>query len=392
MSIVIESYRKAVSRFCDIASNVPDPRKKRGVRHKIDVVLTIFVLALLCDQNDFVRVEDWAKSEYETLSQVMDLQHGIPSHDTFMRVVGALPVQSIESLFIQWITACYPSFSDFLSIDGKTVNGTVKTKDWETDQKEAQRNRVHVVSVFDSKAFQVVRQAVMGDKGGELSSALELLAGLDLHGKMVTGDAGFCQTTLASQIVKQGGDFCLQVKGNQPSLQKSVITCFKQALPEDIQTCVDDKGGHGRIERREYRVMSSELPFYLHDHWSYIRCLVEVQSHVMQKSTGKETASTRYYVSSKPMTAFEASEIVRGHWHIEAGLHAVLDGTFCEDACKSRQKRHAQNLVIFRHLVCGILRSHEDKKVRTVSMKRTHCRNDLEYRVDVLSHGLGLAA
>lgn len=84
----------------------------------------------------------------------------------------------------------------------------------------------------------------------------------------MTGDAGFCQTALANQIVKQGGDFCLQVKGNQPSLQKSVIACFEHALPKDLQTYVDDKGGHGRTERREYHVMSSELPFYLHDNWT----------------------------------------------------------------------------------------------------------------------------
>ena len=92
------------------------------------------------------------------------------------------------------------------------------------------------------------------------------------------------------------------------------------------------------------------------------------------------------------MTAREASEIVRGHWRIEAGLHAVLDGTFGEDDCKSRQKRHAQNLVIFRHLVCGILRKHKDKKVRTVSMKRTYCRNEIEYRVDVLNQAFLIAA
>ena len=121
MSVVIESYRKAITKLCEPASTVPDPRQKRGVRHKIDVILVIFVIALLCDQNDFVRIEDWAKSEYETLSQIIKLPHGIPSHDTFMRVVGLLPVESIESLFIQWITACYQRFSDFLSIDGKTV-------------------------------------------------------------------------------------------------------------------------------------------------------------------------------------------------------------------------------------------------------------------------------
>lgn len=384
MSALIESYRRAVGKLLVLASNVPDPRKRRGVRHKLDIVLTIFVLALLCDQNDFVRVEDWAKSEFETLKQIMPLPHGIPSHDTFMRVIGLLPVEAIESLFVAWICECYPSFSNHLAVDGKTVSGTLRTADWETDFKEAQKNRVHVVSVFDCNAFQVVRQQIMPDKGGELHSAMDMLVGLELHGKVVTGDAGFCNATFADQIVRQGGDFCLQVKDNQRLLKQSIITEFDRALPEEVQTYVDDKGGHGRIERREYRVLSDELPFYLHDNWPHIRCLIEVHSYVKQKSTGKETNNTRYYISSKQMTAQEASSIVRKHWYIEAGLHAVLDGTFNEDACKSKQKRHAQNLVIFRHLVCGILRKHVDTKRVTVSMKRTHCRNDLKYRVDVL--------
>lgn len=392
MSDLIQSYKCAVEKLLSLARNVPDPRKRRGVRHSIDIVLTIFVLALLCDQNDFLRVEDWAKSEFETLKQIMPLPHGIPSHDTFMRVIGLLPVESIESLFVEWICECYPSISNHLAVDGKTVSGTLRTADLETDFKEAQKNRVHVVSVFDCNAFQVVRQQIMPDKGGELLSASEMLCGLELHGKMVTGDAGFCNATFANQIVKQGGDFCLQVKGNQPSLQKSVIAQFERALPDSVQTYVDDKGGHSRIEKREYRVLTDELPFYLHDSWPHIRCMIEVHSYVKQKSTGKETNNTRYYVSSKPMTAQEASEIVREHWRIEAGLHAVLDGTFNEDACKSRQKRHAQNLVIFRHLVCGILRRHVDTKRMTVSMKRTHCRNSLEYRVDVLNQAFQMVA
>ena len=392
MSALIDSYKTAVEKLLHLARNVPDPRKRRGMRHKLDIVLTIFVLALLCDQNDFLRVEDWAKSEFETLSQVMDLPHGIPSHDTFMRVIGLLPVESIESLFVAWICECYPSFSNHLAVDGKTVSGTLRTADWETDFKEAPKNRVNVVSVFDCNAFQVVRQQIMPDKGGEILSAKEMLTGLELHGKMITGDAGFCNVAFANQIVKQGGDFCLQVKGNQPSLQKSVIAQFDRALPDEVQTYVDDKGGHGRIERREYRVLTDELPFYLHDSWSHIRCLIEVHSCVKQKSTGKETTNTRYYILSKQMTAQEASSFVRNHWHIEAGLHAVLDGTFNEDACKSRQKIHAQNLVIFRHLVSGILRKHEDKNRMTVSMKRTHCRNSLEYRVGVLNQAFSMAA
>jgi predicted transposase YbfD/YdcC len=209
---------------------------------------------------------------------------------------------------------------------------------------------------------------------------------------MVTGDAGFCHTSIANQIVQQGGDFCFEVKDNQRLLKQSIMTEFDHATHDMLMGFVDDRGGQGRIERREYRVLSSELPYYLHQNWSYIRCLIEVQSYQKQKSTGKEMNNTRYYVSNRPMIAQEASETVRGHWRIETALHAVLDGTFAEDACRSRKKRHAQNLVIFRHLVCGILRKHEDKKRMTVSMKRTHCRNDLEYRVNVLNQAFQMVA
>ena len=191
MSYLIDSYKQNVSILLCLASTVPDTRDKRGVRHKIDIILTIFVLALLCDQNDFVRIEDWAKSENEMLKQIMDLPHGIPSHDTFMRVIGALSVESIESLFIQWINVCYPVFSNRLAIDGKTVNGTVRVKDWETNSKEAQKNRVHVVSIFDSEAFQVVRQSIMADKGGEVKSAMDMLAGLDLKIRSLQAMRGF---------------------------------------------------------------------------------------------------------------------------------------------------------------------------------------------------------
>lgn len=63
MSYLIDSYKQNVSVLLALASTVPDTRDNRGVRQKIDIILTIFVLALLCDQNDFVRIEDWAKIE-----------------------------------------------------------------------------------------------------------------------------------------------------------------------------------------------------------------------------------------------------------------------------------------------------------------------------------------
>lgn len=73
MSDLLHVYKCSVENLLALASNVPDHLKRRGVRPELDTVLTILVLAMRWDQNDFLRVED--------------LPQWIQSHDTFMRCV-----------------------------------------------------------------------------------------------------------------------------------------------------------------------------------------------------------------------------------------------------------------------------------------------------------------
>ena len=56
LSNLIQIYKCSVEKLLSLSRNVLDPRKRRGVRHSIDIVLTLFVLAILCDQNDFLCV------------------------------------------------------------------------------------------------------------------------------------------------------------------------------------------------------------------------------------------------------------------------------------------------------------------------------------------------
>lgn len=50
MSIVLRGKSPCTCLECDI------PSKRRGVGPELDTVMTVSVLALLCDQNDFMRV------------------------------------------------------------------------------------------------------------------------------------------------------------------------------------------------------------------------------------------------------------------------------------------------------------------------------------------------
>ena len=51
---------------------------------------------------------------------------------------------------------------------------------------------------------------------------------LELHGAIVSIDAMGCQREIAAKIVKGGGDYVLQVKGNQPSLQAAIKESFAE--------------------------------------------------------------------------------------------------------------------------------------------------------------------
>jgi len=55
---------------------------------------------------------------------------------------------------------------------------------------------------------------------------------MDIMGSVVTADALNCQKNIANQIIEQGGDYVLAVKGNQPSLHEDVKLFFEDSLSE----------------------------------------------------------------------------------------------------------------------------------------------------------------
>ena len=56
------------------------------------------------------------------------------------------------------------------------------------------------------------------EKTNEHKAALRLLEGLVLEGRLVTGDAMFCQRDFCQQVIDARGDYLVFVKDNQPTL------------------------------------------------------------------------------------------------------------------------------------------------------------------------------
>jgi predicted transposase YbfD/YdcC len=106
----------------------------------------------------------------------------------------------------------------------------------------------------------VLGQVATEAKSNEITAIPQLLALLHLEGCIVTIDAMGCQTRIAAQIIAQGGDYLLALKGNQGTLEGEVEEAFIDADARDYagvdsQVLETVERGHGRRETRRYRTL-----------------------------------------------------------------------------------------------------------------------------------------
>jgi hypothetical protein len=78
--------------------------------------------------------------------------------------------------------------------------------------------------------LQTVRTRGLARQGAGNSRCLKLLERLDVKGKIVTGDAIFCQKSITAKIVERGGDYVLPVKDNQKALRQDIETALIHPL------------------------------------------------------------------------------------------------------------------------------------------------------------------
>jgi len=181
-----------------------------------------------------------------------------------------------------------------------------------------------------------------------------VLAALPLAGRLVTGDALYCQSSLCRQIRQQGGDYLVIVKANQPDLLWAVRTLFVHPPPgEHFATAISWDHHGDRVETRRLWA-STALAGYLE--WPGVQQVVRVERVCVRR--GQTTRQVRYAITSLGPAVAAATLLgyVRNHWAIENRLHWVRDVTMGEDASQVRSGAAPQILAALRNTVLGLLR------------------------------------
>jgi predicted transposase YbfD/YdcC len=360
--------------FVRYFADLPDPRVNRTRKHRLDDILAIALCAVLCGADSFEEVERFGRAREAWLRRFLALPHGVPSHDTFNRVLAALDRKTFAACFGRWMADLCPAAGlRPIAIDGKALRAAPA---------DTFSGCLHLVSAWATANGLALGQEAVADGSNEIAAIPELLKVLDLAGALVTLDAAGCQTEVVGQVRDQGGDYLVAVKGNQPGLLAAVEAAVDRALGEDFAGCPAAAAageGHGRREERYVTVIRD--PEGIPPEWADARAVVVVSRERQVK--GSANASTvQYYLTSLRCGAKKLAGYVRGHWGIENGLHWCLDVSFGEDANRTRDRNAGANLGAIRRAAASLLK--QDKGRGSIKAKRLSAALDEKYLERVL--------
>ena len=336
-----------------------DPRVNRRKLHNLLDIIILSILAVLSGAESYDSIELFGRESFAFLKQFLALKNGIPSHDTINRVFQVLNPRQFERCFIAWAQGLKDEgiLEHVIAIDGKTSRGSKDSFH--------HRSPLHSVHAWSVESGICLGQMECGEKTNEITVIPKILDLLDIKGSIITIDAMGTQKAIAKQIVDQGADYILAVKGNQGGLEEEVHATCKQNRPV-FENCVVEKG-HGRIETRRCEVFEKGLIVDFDNDWKNLQTVIKITS--IRELPNKTETRERFYISSLK-TDNDFNRCIRSHWGIENGLHWVLDMTFREDEQRKRDKHAAANFAIVRKIALNLLKKDPGKEsLRTKRLK-----------------------
>jgi hypothetical protein len=212
--------KKQIELLVDALRAIPDPRHKKGLRHRKISILAISICAVLCGVRSYAAIAEWAQNR--TQNQLERLwsrysdkkqQYEAPSEPTIRRLLQSIDAEAVDQAIYGWLSSLFPA--DAVAFDGKVLKGA----------RNEDGSQLHLLSAIIHKQGITIAQKQVASKSNEIPAARPLLEPLNLKGTVVTGDALHTQKDLARFLVEEKqADYCFTVKDNQPTLKQDIET------------------------------------------------------------------------------------------------------------------------------------------------------------------------
>jgi predicted transposase YbfD/YdcC len=329
-----------LDQFAACWQELDDPRTGNAALHDFNELLMIALCCVLSGGQGAVDMGLYARAKEPFLRSFLKLSNGLPSHDTFSRLFRRLDPEQFRAAFQRFMTKFSDQCQGVVAIDGKVLRRSF--------DRASSKSALHMVSAWGCEQRLVLAQIATDAKSNEITAVPKLLAMLSLKGAIVTTDALNCQRAIAQQIVDQGGDYALALKGNQGTLHDDVKLFLDDPACKATAAEPIVEADHGRIETRTAMV-STHIDWLQKDHqWPGLAAIGKVVR--IREAPDKTSTETAYYLLSQALSAERFNEVVRQHWGVENRLHWRLDVVMNEDQDRTRLGNGPHNLAVLRHM------------------------------------------
>lgn len=354
---------------------ITDAREQWKIKHILSEIIAIVFFAVLCNENEWVAIEDFANDMEKELRKYLSLPGGIPSHDTIERVFSLIDERELERILVDVLLDIIVratkdeklhlysneelgiAIDDIIAVDGKETRGTAKRDS--TDAYESRNmNNLNVQSAEYGITLSSTR---ISEKSNEIPEAQRVLKKMNLKGTVVTVDALNTQKDTAKVIVESKGDYCLALKSNHKLIYEEIGDYFDKDNLTDLKSrnlCYrkETEESSGKKVIREYYISGDIEWFADKNKWMKLKSIGYEKKMTRNIKSGKKNIEERYFLCSFPADAELFAICVRRHWHVENLLHWVLDVTFRQDYLRTKNKTAMNNLGHVQRFVLSILK------------------------------------
>jgi predicted transposase YbfD/YdcC len=323
------------------------------------------VAAILSNHLSVLAIAEWGARQSPALLRTLGFTEGregrTPCQSTLQRLFSKLDGHALSAaLSAHFARPVKPlpagDGAQGVAVDGKAQRGRLPFQDGGCP--------VHALTAFchDHGVVLAHEPIAQGAEKGEaeLTVAPALLARLPWPGRVLTGDALFCQRHLCQQVCDAGGDYVLLVKENQPSLYDAIRLLFDPppsvaSLPllDQRETRTVDRG-HGRRDDVRQLVASTDLNGYVD--WPGLAQVFRLRRTWCEH--GATQQALHYGITSLRPEAGPPERLLalkRGHWIIENGLHRVKDVALGEDQSTIHQGHGPTVMALLRDAALRLL-------------------------------------
>lgn len=362
-------------RLLHLLAGLPDPRRRRGVRHGLVAVLMIAVIAVLAGAQNFREIGDEAADLPQDILRRVGARWCVrlwrwiaPSTATIRRVICDLDAHRLDQVIYQWLRtrSGWDTRTDrqawLVALDGKTCTGASRPGD-----------EVKLFSALVHGQATVIASRRVPAGTTEVTQVAPLLDGVDVTGALITADAAHAQRATARLLVDDcHADYLVTVKANQPKLQ-AAISARLASRDRHCPDHQDREHDRGQITERSIWVAGADGI-----DWPHAAQVFLLRRQVFDPTGARISREFVFGITSRRAERLDPAGInsaVRGHWTIENREHLVRDVTFGEDAHTAYIGATPQVLATLRNLAISVIRlagSNEIKRtVQRIRRDRT---------------------